>query len=72
MGDFDALLLADLLIIGLAAVLAWRGVLTVKAEVKRPGQLPARTRKRPSQQEKTPAEDAPGDPCAPGDDEPPF
>jgi len=68
MPDFDALLAAVMLAIVLASVLVGLGVL--KVELRKPP--PPRARRAPKQREKTPAEDAPGDPWAPGDDEPPF
>ncbi len=67
MGDFDALLLAVLAVIGLAAGLALAGVLVVKVDLKRPTpSQPRRNRKQP------PEPETERDPWAPGDDEPPF
>lgn len=46
MSDFDALLLADLFVLGVPAVLAFLGVLTFKAELKWPTpRQPPRTRR---------------------------
>jgi hypothetical protein len=65
-GDFDALLLAVLAVIGLAAGLALAGVLVVKVDLKRPTPTQPRRRKQTP-----PAEaDAERDPWDP--DEPPF
>ena len=66
MPDFDALLAAVMFVIVLASVLVVLGVL--KIELRKPP--PPRARRAPKQREKTPAEDAPGDPWNP--DEPPF